>query len=144
MMLTSVLGPVEAIGCTVGTQKMFSLEPRHTMWSYIRFCDTSVHPKAPCGPFYEGWHHLTNPPFLRHPVSSRCFPVTSGGMSEDWVQVLRHGNMTRTRHRPQPGLQRTNSKLKFWPKSRIFCPGSAWKMWEKVFDTDKGCSWHHF
>ena len=31
MMLASVVGPVEAIGCTVGTQKTFSIEPRHTM-----------------------------------------------------------------------------------------------------------------
>ena len=69
MMLTSVVGPVEAIGCTVGTQKTFPIVPRHTLWSYLSFCATSVHPIAPCGPFNGSWHHLVNPLFfLKHPV----------------------------------------------------------------------------
>ena len=47
MMLASVLGPVEAIGWTVGTQKTFPIVPRHTLGSYIRFL---CHFSAPYSP----------------------------------------------------------------------------------------------
>ena len=47
MMLASVVGPVDAIGCIVGKQKMFPIVPRHTLWFYIMFL---CHFSAPYSP----------------------------------------------------------------------------------------------
>ena len=38
LMLSSMVGPVKAIGCTVGTQTTLPVVPRHTLGSYITFC----------------------------------------------------------------------------------------------------------
>ena len=42
MMLASIVGPVGAIGCTVGTQKTFPVVPRHTLGSYFTFFSGNI------------------------------------------------------------------------------------------------------
>ena len=34
LILASIVGPVKAVGCTVGTQKTFPVVPRHGLVSY--------------------------------------------------------------------------------------------------------------
>ena len=47
MMLASVVGSVDAIGCIVGKQKTSPIVPRHTLWFYIMFL---CHFSAPYSP----------------------------------------------------------------------------------------------